>query len=131
MGRDKQDTSVRKGREGIGREGWAAKIFAKQKENTYWENKETCYVPKFSSTGWQVAVLVDLGVTSDDPRFANAVEHFFDFHNVEAGGFSMRPRNLKPFDPDVCNAGNIVRALSSAGYSRDDSVRKTVGCVLY
>src|SRR5437667_7600396 len=85
MGRDKQDTSVRKARERIGREGWAAKIFAEQKDNTYWENKESCYVPKFTSTGWQLAVLADLGVSSEDPRFANAGEHVFDLHNVETG----------------------------------------------
>jgi len=64
MGYDKQDASVRKARERIGLEGWAAKIFAKQKENTYWEGKESCYIPKFSSTGWQLAVLADLGVSS-------------------------------------------------------------------
>src|SRR5256885_6418119 len=124
MGRDKQDTSVRKARERIGREGWAAKIFAKQKDNTYWENKESCYVPKFSSTGWQLAVLVDLGVTSDDPRFANAVEHFFDLHNVETGGFSFRPQSQKPYEPHVCHTGNMVRALAKAGYSKDDRGHK-------
>src|SRR5436309_9493446 len=130
MGREKQETSVRKARERIGREGWAAKIFAKQKENTYWENKESCYVPKFSSTGWQLAVLADLGVTSDDPRFANAVEHFFDLHNVETGGFSMRPKSQKPFEPDLCNTGNMVRALSKAGYAKDDRILKAMGWLL-
>src|SRR5436305_1253559 len=119
MGRDKQDTSVRKAREKIGREGWAAKIFAKQKDNTYWENKESCYVPKFSSTGWQLAVLVDLGVTSDDPRFANAVEHFFDLHNVETGGFSIRSNSQKPYEPPFCHPANIVRALPKQRYSEE------------
>src|SRR2546422_8086812 len=130
MGRDKQDTSVRKAREGIGREGWAAKIFAKQKENSFWENKESCYVPKFSSTGWQLAVLADLGVTSDDPRFANAVEHFFELHNVETGGVSMRPKNQKPFEPHVCNTGSMVRSLAKAGYSEDDRVQKAMKWLL-
>ena len=39
MGRDEQDGTVQRVKERIGREGWAAKIFAKQKENMYWENK--------------------------------------------------------------------------------------------
>src|SRR2546422_2786317 len=130
MGRDKQDTSVRKSREGIGREGWAAKIFAKQKENTFWENKESCYVPKFSSTGWQLAVLADLGVTSGDPRFANAVEHFFDLHNVETGGVLICPKKQKPFEAHVCNTGNMVRALAKAGYLEDERSPKAMNLLL-
>src|SRR5207302_1603407 len=130
MGHDKQEASVRKARERIGREGWAAKIFAKQKESTYWENKESCYIPKFSSTGWQLAVLADIGVTSADPRFASAVEHFFELHNVKTGGFSMRPQNQKPFEPHVCNTGNMVRALAKAGYAKDDRIRKAMGWLL-
>jgi hypothetical protein len=130
MGHVEQDASVREAREKIGREGWAAKIFAKQKENTYWENKESSYIPKFSSTGWQLPVLADLGVTSEDPRFANAVEHFFELHNVETGGFSLRPKNQKPFEPHVCNTGNMVRALAKAGYSRDDRVGKAMDWLL-
>jgi len=130
MGRDQQDASVRKPRERIGREGWAAKIFAKQKENTFWESKESCYVPKFSSTGWQLAVLADLGVTTEDPRFANAVEHFFDLHTVETGGFSLRPKSQKPFEPHVCNTGNMVRALAKGGYSKDDRIQKAMSWLL-
>lgn len=126
MGRTTQDASVRKAGERIGREGWAAKIFAKQKENVYWENKESCYVPKFTATGWQLAVLADLGVSSEDHRFAKAAEHYFDLHNVESGGFSLRPRDQKPFEPHVCNTGNMVRALAKAGYARDDRVGKAM-----
>jgi len=130
MEHDRQDASARKARERIGREGWAAKIFAKQKESTYWENKESCYIPKFSSTGWQLAVLADLGVTSADPRFANAVEHFFELHNVETGGFSLRPKNQKPFEPHICNTGNMVRALAKAGYAKDDRIQKAMNWLL-
>ncbi len=130
MGHDKQDASVRRAREKIGREGWAAGIFAKQKENTYWENKESCYVPKFSATGWQLAVLADLGVSSEDSRFAKAAEHYFELHNVETGGFSMRPKDQKPFEPHICNTGNLVRAFAKAGYSRDDRVRKAMDWLL-
>ena len=130
MGRDEQDGSVQRVKGRIGREGWAANIFAKQKENTYWENKESCYVPKFTSTGWQLAVLADLGVSSEDPRFAKAVEHFFELHNVESGGFSLRSRGEEQFHPHVCNTGNMVRALAKAGYSKDDRVRKAMGWLL-
>lgn len=130
MGHDKQDDTVRRAREKIGKEGWAARIFAKQKENTYWENKESSYVPKFTGTGWQLPVLADLGVSSEVPRFANAVDHFLELHNVETGGFSLRPKNQKGFEPHVCNTGNMVRALAKAGYSKDDRVQKAMGWLL-
>src|SRR5438128_12656168 len=89
MGRDEQDGSVQRVKGRIGREGWAANIFAKQKENTYWENKQSCYVPKFTSTGWQLAVLADLGVSSEVPRFTKRLENFFELHMVEMVGFSL------------------------------------------
>ena len=126
MGYDQYDAAVRKAREKIGTEGWAARIFARQKENTYWENRESSYIPKFTSTGWQLAVLADLGVTSEDKRFANATEHYLHLHNVEAGGFSMRPKTQKPFEPHVCNTGNMVRALAKAGYAKDDRIVKAM-----
>src|SRR2546427_9284393 len=120
MGRDEQDGSVQRVKERIGREGWAAKIFAKQKENMYWENKKSCYIPKFTSTGWQLAVLADLGVSSEDPRFANAVEHFLELHNVETGGFSIRPKGQKTFEPPVFNTGNMVPGLAKKGYLKGE-----------
>src|SRR5260370_17534681 len=45
MGRDKQDASVRRAKEKIGKEGWAARILAMQKGNTYSEHKNYSYVP--------------------------------------------------------------------------------------
>ena len=126
MGHDKHDDPVRKAREKIGREGWAARILAKQKEGTYWENKESSYIPKFTSTAWQLAVLADIGVTSEDQRFAKAVDHFMGLHNVESGGFSLRPQGQKPFEPHICNTGNMVRALAKAGYAKDDRVVKAM-----
>src|SRR5438093_11375227 len=96
MGRDRQDTSVERVKQRIGREGWAANIFARQKESTFWENEESCYVPMSSSTGWQLAVLADLGVSSEDRSVANADEHFFDVRNLERRGFSRRPKYQEP-----------------------------------
>src|SRR5713226_5787474 len=64
LGKEETDPSVANAKSNIGKVGWAAKILAKQKENTYWDNAVSCYVPKFSACGWQLAVLADLGVSS-------------------------------------------------------------------
>ena len=120
------DESVRRTRDQIGLKGWAAKIFDKQKEETYWDNPTSCLVPKFSACSWQLIVLADLGVSRRDRRVAKAVEHFLDHHNVESGGFSLRPKGRDKFEPHVCLTGNMVRTLSRIGYHEDDRVLKSL-----
>jgi len=117
LGRDENEPSVRTARGLIGTRGWAAKILARQKEQTYWDNPNSCYVPKFSACSWQLIVLADLGVSSKDPRVANAVEHFLELHNVETGGVSLRPKGHEKFESHICATGNMVRALARIGYA--------------
>ncbi len=100
------DQSVVSARNHIGKVGWASKILAKQKENTYWDNSQSCYVPKFSACSWQLLVLADLGISSRDNRVARAVEHFLELHNVESGGISLRPRDNQKFEPHICATGS-------------------------
>ncbi len=92
LGRDEYEPSVRTARSLIGTQGWAAKLLDNQKEQTYWDNPNSCYVPKFSACSWQLIVLADLGVSSKDPRVVKAVEHFLDLHNVETVVFLYAPK---------------------------------------
>lgn len=110
----------------IGKKGWAAHILEKQKEGTYWENPESCYIPKWTSSGWQLPVLADLGVPGNDPRIKNAVNHYFSKHNVETGGFSFKAKDPVGFKPHVCLTGNMVRALARFGYAKDERVVKAM-----
>ncbi len=126
------EVQVENARTSIGKRGWAARTLAQQKEDTYWDNPYSCYVPKFSACGWRLAVLADLGVSGEDPRIKNCVEHFMSLHNVEEGGFSLRqkkpPGEVKgwQFQPHICLTGNMVRALGRLGYARDDRVWKAM-----
>ena len=52
LGRSENDPEVRTSRDAIGKKGWAAEILRKQKDGKYWENPESCLVPKFASTVW-------------------------------------------------------------------------------
>jgi hypothetical protein len=126
LGRDGTERSIGEIKSRIGSVGWAARILAKQKEETYWDSPENGYIPKFSATSWQLIVLADLGVSSNDPRISQAVEHFLDLHNVESGGISMRPKANQKFEPHVCLTGNMVRALAKVGYYEDDRVLKSL-----
>ena len=122
LGREENEPSVRTTRSLIGTRGWAARILDRQKEQTYWDNPNSCYVPKFSACSWQLIVLADLSVSSKDPRVAKAVEHFLELHNVETGGVSLRPKGHEKFEPHICATGNMVRALARMGYAEDDRV---------
>jgi len=114
----------------IGKVGWASKILAKQKENTYWDNPKSCYVPKFSACSWQLVVLADLGVSSKDLRVSRAVDHFLELHNVETGGISLRPKGHEKFEPHICATGNMVRTLAKMGYAEDHRVLRAMDWLL-
>src|SRR6266571_7998460 len=44
--KDETAREVRETKQRIGQTGWAASILGEQKEDTYWDNPETCYIPK-------------------------------------------------------------------------------------
>jgi hypothetical protein len=124
------DRRVVQARRGIGRRGWASRLLGLQKERTWWDNPSHCYIPKYDSCVWNLIVLADLGMTRDDDRIQNACEHFFRLHNVESGGFSLRPRESQRFGSHVCLTGNMVKTLAAFGYAQDARVRRAVDWLL-
>jgi len=102
--------------ERIPERGWAAEILSRQREGTWWETKSTCYWPRVRGTYWSLAVLADLGLTREDARIANAVEHMLRIHRAPDGGFS-------PFGPPkpshFCSTGIMTRTLLELGYVDD------------
>lgn len=128
--RGASDRQVVRARRSIGRRGWASKLLSLQMEGTWWDNPSHCYIPKYSSCVWNLIVLADLGTTRGDNRVRNACEHFFKLHNVDSGGFSLRPKESQRFGPHVCLTGNMVRTLAALGYSQDSRVRRAVDWLL-
>jgi len=110
--------------------GWAAKILERQKESTYWDNPYSCLVPKWSTCVWQLMVLADLGVSGEDPRIRNSIDHFLDLHNVDAGGFSLRAKGAEKFEPHICMTGNMARAMAKFGYYDHERLMKAVDWLL-
>lgn len=96
--------------------GWAAAILSRQQERTWWGRADTCYWPRTIGTYWSLAVLGDLGLTRDDERIANAVEHMLRLHFAKDGGFSpwgtQKPSHF-------CCTGIMVRTLLQLGYLDD------------
>jgi len=124
--KSERDTVVQDTKQRIGQTGWVARVLGEQKESTYWDNPETCYIPKYATCVWKLIALADLEVSGEDQRIKNSIEHFFKLHNVESGGFALRPKGSDKFEPHVCATGNMVRTLAKLGLSRDDRVRKAV-----
>jgi len=67
-------------------------------------------------TYWSLAVLSDLGMTREDDRMANAVEHMLRIHLAPDGGFSPFGR---PKPSHFCSTGIMVRLLLRLGYGDD------------
>ncbi len=123
---DEASSRVLETKELIGKKGWAAKILVDQKNGTYWDNPVSCYVPKWSSSVWQLIALADLGVSGEDPRVKGSIDHFLDLHNVDSGGFALRPRGSENFKPHICMTGNMVRALTRFGFGKDERVARAL-----
>lgn len=124
IGKSDRDADAKEARAQIGRRGWAAKILARQKERTWWDNPSHCYIPKYASCVWNLIVLADLGMTSGDIRISRACEHFMNLHNVKSGGFSLRPAGSGRHGPHVCLTGNMVASCSRLGYGGDARVTR-------
>ena len=130
LGSIENESAAEKTRPLIGKRGWAAKILERQKESTYWDNPYSCLGPKWSTCVWQLMVLADLGVSGEDPRIRNSIDHFLDLHNVDAGGFSLRPRGGEKFESHVCLTGNMARAMAKFGYYDHERLMKAVDWLL-
>ena len=107
----------------IPRQGWAARLLAYQREDTWWATKKTCYTPKFRSTIWRLQVLADLGLSRRVRRVSNAAEFFLDLHLAKDGGYSGA---VKPRRGHLCTTGNMARSLIRLGYRRDDRVQSAI-----
>lgn len=107
--------------------GWVAAILGRQREHTWWERKDTCYWPRTTGTYWCLHVLADLGLTRDDVRIANAVEHMLRIHLAPDAGFS-------PWGPPkpshFCSTGIMVRTLLQLGYVDDPRTWGGIGRLL-
>lgn len=130
LGKGPKDANVVEAREQINRDPWVVSILDRQKEKTYWETRESCYVPKWSSTVWQLLVLADLGVTVEDERVRNACEFFLMLHRKEDGGFSAGRADSPKTTSHICLTGNIVWALLRLGYVDDVRVWRAIDWLL-
>ena len=122
-----QDPKVRRARQAIGQEGWAARLLAHQFSAGHWVTPGTegrdLYVPKYAVTNWRLIVLSDLGMTKKDPRVRRAAE-------LLIRRWSKPGDDLSGTGGEVCVTGNAVRTLVRFGYLDHPAVQRSIRWIL-
>jgi hypothetical protein len=109
----------------IAKTGWAARILDNQLQGGYWHNYELLHWPKYVSTAYMVMILVDLGLTAENPKLKQSCELLLRvLSQTKEGGFAFGKSS------HFCITGNFVRTFIKAGYSDDPRVRRALAWIV-
>lgn len=106
-----------------------AAILAAQDPAGWWVRPGSGYLPKYTSTVWQVTFLDQLGADGNDPRIRTACAYLIDHAQTTNGGFgAFASGEGRPAPSTVlhCLNGNLLRALIGFGWLEDDRVRRAI-----
>ena len=106
-----------------------AAIMAAQDPAGWWVRPGSSYLPKYSSTVWNVVFLDQLGADGNDPRVRAACAYLLDYAQAANGGFgvgSAGGHRPPPSSAIHCLNGNLLRALIGFGWLDDERVRRAV-----
>ena len=109
-------SEVRRAREAVMASGPAPAILAHQQPEGNWQEPGPGYLPKYTSTVWQVTFLAQLGADGTDPRVHRACEYVLDHSRSPYGGFTVDGRNTGLIH---CLQGNLCAALLDMGMAGD------------
>lgn len=119
LGRLTGDPELEAARREIGKEGWAARILARQQSGGHWETYDrtpaSLYRPKYIATNWCLLMLAELGMDRSDARVATSVDLLLRTCNGPEGWFGLSKSHL-------CITGNAARYLTLLGYGDDPAV---------
>lgn len=95
----------------------------------WWVRPGPGYLPKYTSTVWQVVFLDQLGADGRDPRVRTACAYLLDHAQTANGGFSavMSGTGRPPPSSVIhCLNGNLLRALIGFGWLDDERVGRAI-----
>jgi hypothetical protein len=104
-------------------------ILAAQDPAGWWVRPGSSYLPKYTSTVWQVVFLDQLGAHGGDPRIRAACAYLLDHAQAANGGFGVGAtgaRRPPPSSAIHCLNGNLLRALIGFGWLEDDRVVRSI-----
>ncbi|MCI4318602.1 MAG: hypothetical protein L3K23_00495 [Thermoplasmata archaeon] len=122
LGRRPSDSDVRKARAKIPTAGWAAEILARRDPSGWWASGNNLYVPKYTSTNWNLLALSDLGASRAVPAVRASCELWMARSPLRGGGVGGNSNG----QGHHCFTGNMARALIRFGYGDDPRVRKAM-----
>lgn len=154
LGIEEANTEVKEAKAAIPTYRVIEKIFSKQKSESYWEDPNSPYLPKYKSTYWQIMILGQLGMDKNHERVQQACEFILNLQ-LDEGGFSsytekralaeydlMRSRialkEKPPPEPNnwaqslvtehqySCLTGNVCAAMLRMGYGIDSRLIKAL-----
>jgi hypothetical protein len=152
--KDENESDVIEAKSAISEYTSVKRIFSKQREEGYWENSNTPYVPKYKSTCWQIMILSQLGLSKENEKVRKACEFAFRFQ-CKDGGFTVfkeegamneyswwkkrQEEKGKPVPPFnnwskgiikenelTCLTGNLVASFLRLGYKEDFRIKKAI-----
>jgi hypothetical protein len=106
-----------------------AAILAAQDAAGWWVKPGAGYLPKYTSTAWQVVFLDQLGADGTEPRVRAACTYLLDHAQTSNGGFgAFAAGEGRPAPSTVvhCLNGNLLRALIGFGWLADERVRSSI-----
>ena len=129
LDRDVDDPEVVAAREAAMRTDPIRAILAAQDAAGWWVGPGSGYLPKYTSTVWQVVFLDQLGADASDPRIRTACEYVLEHTQTASGGFGAVARGGARPAPSTaihCLNGNLLRALIGFGWLDDERVVRAI-----
>ncbi len=122
LGAGPDDPAAAADRKAIMTGGPVPAIFARQTPAGHWENEQSYYTPKYTSSHWSLMVLAELWVDPADGRFQRGV----DFMLADTAG-RLQQRLAENNLGFSCLWGNIMRYAFHAGRFDDPRAAALVG----
>jgi hypothetical protein len=129
VGRAADDPDVLDARVAAMRSNPIAAILAAQDPAGWWVKPGSGYLPKYTSTVWQVVFLDQLGADGADPRIQAACSYLLDHAQTPNGGFGAVTSGAGRPPPSAaihCLNGNLLRALIGFGWLDDERVGRSI-----
>jgi hypothetical protein len=108
------ERAVERERQKVAREGWGARLLAKQDADGRWARGHGLYSPKWISTTYTMLLLRDLGLPAGNPHAQKACELLLDYGLQKDGGISYGWTTS-----ETCVTGIVLSILAHFQYDDD------------
>ena len=129
LDRPGDDPDVLDARDAAMRTDPIASILAAMDPAGWWVKPGHGYLPKYTSTVWQLVFLDQLGADGTDPRIQTACAYLLDHAQTANGGFGAVTSGAGRPPPSAaihCLNGNLLRALIGFGWLDDERVGRSI-----